>query len=163
MSWYHIFNHPDHFVILLILIFTSGRVLVFSLAPIELVQIQIDDGDWTNATNIKGPLYVVPWNPKEYENGVHNLNVRSRDAEGRERGITQPFCLDGTRLDFRFWPRVALMTNISIVVSIYLHDPPKLPKLLEIFIKYLFFFSNSFSHSSVWPCVFAQFHFASSK
>ncbi|KAK6636235.1 hypothetical protein RUM43_009893 [Polyplax serrata] len=91
------------------------RVLVFSLAPIELVQIQIDDGDWTNATNIKGPLYVVPWNPKEYENGVHNLNVRSRDAEGRERGITQPFCLDGTRLDFRFWPRVALMTNISIV------------------------------------------------
>lgn len=93
------------------------RILVFSLSPIELVQIQIDDGNWENATNVKGPLYVTRWEPKKYSTGVHNINVRSRDNHGRERGITQPFCLDGTRLDFRFLARLALMTNISTMVG----------------------------------------------
>lgn len=93
---------------------------MFSLSPIELVQVQVDEDGWVNATNVKGPLYVVHWTPRKYDMGIHHINVRSRDAEGREKGITQPFSLDGTRLDFKFWPRVALMTNVSAMVSYFL-------------------------------------------
>ena len=91
--------------------------MVFSIAPIDLVQIQINDDDWKNASNVKGPLYIVPWQPEKYGTGIHSINVRSRDREGRERGITQPFSIDETTFSFKFWPRLVLMTNISTVVS----------------------------------------------
>lgn len=94
---------------------THVRVLIFSLSQVQLVQIQFNEEGWLNATHVKGPLYVIPWNPKTYSTGVHHIHVRARDADGRERGINQPFSLDGTRMDFRFWPRLALMSNISTV------------------------------------------------
>lgn len=91
---------------------------MFSLSPVELVQIQFNEEGWRNATHVKGPLYVIKWDPSEYYDGINNIHVRARDSEGREQGILQPFSLDGTRLDFRFWPRLALMSNISTVVSV---------------------------------------------
>ena len=93
-------------------------MLVFSLSQIQLVQIQFNEEGWLNATHVKGPLYVIPWNPKLYSRGINHIHVRARDADGREQGISQPFSLDGTRMDFRFWPRLALMSNISTVVSV---------------------------------------------
>lgn len=90
---------------------------MFSLAPISLVQVLFDEGEWANASHVEGPLYVLRWDPAKYLNGIHNIHVRARDAEGRSQGVSHPFSLDGTRLSFRFWPRLALMSNISIVVS----------------------------------------------
>jgi len=43
--------------------------------------------------------------------------VHVTDAVGRTRVVSQPFSLDGTRMNFNLLPRLALMCNISTVVS----------------------------------------------
>ena len=52
------------------------RVLAFSLAPITYVKIQIDDGDWHDCYHVKGPLYVMHWNPSDYTTGIHHIRVQ---------------------------------------------------------------------------------------
>jgi hypothetical protein len=44
------------------------------------------------------------------------VQVLIKDEAGREKLTTQPFSLDGSRLSFRLLPRLALMSNISLMV-----------------------------------------------
>ena len=43
--------------------------------------------------------------------------VFAKDVDNRERMITQPFSMDGSRGPFGLLPRIALMTNASFIVS----------------------------------------------
>lgn len=43
-----------------------------------------------------------------------------RDESGRDRIISQPFSFEDTSFSFDILARIALMTNISTVVSIFL-------------------------------------------
>ncbi|PNF33569.1 hypothetical protein B7P43_G16995 [Cryptotermes secundus] len=100
----HMISHSTHI-----------RILGFSLSPIESVQVKVDDSIWQNCTHILGPLYVHPWNPNLYARGIHEIHVLIKDEAGREKLTTQPFSLDGSRMSFRLLPRLALMSNISLV------------------------------------------------
>jgi len=42
--------------------------------------------------------------------------VEAEDEAGRKKIVYQPFSLDGTRLSFKVFPRIALMVNVSVVV-----------------------------------------------
>lgn len=56
---------------------THIRILAFSPAPIEIVQLTLDNGDfWETCDNVDGPLYVTKWDPKLYSTGLHTLRVR---------------------------------------------------------------------------------------
>ncbi|CAL4108459.1 unnamed protein product, partial [Meganyctiphanes norvegica] len=95
---------------------THIRVLLWSLSAIVEARIRLDDtGSWMELTHIEGPLYVTAWNPKKYSQGLHVLEVFARDAGGRENSISQPFSLDLSQPGFALWPRVLLMSNISMV------------------------------------------------
>lgn len=92
------------------------RVLVWSPTQLKTVSARIDASNhWLQMRHVKGPLYVLEWNPKEYVLGLHSLEVMAIDADGRERKVEQPFSLDGSHPSFDFWPRVLLMSNISSV------------------------------------------------
>lgn len=51
------------------------RVLAFSLSRIQEVRIRIDNENWKDCQHAGGPLYVAPWNPDNYEIGMHNIYV----------------------------------------------------------------------------------------
>ncbi|XP_014599513.1 PREDICTED: transmembrane protein 62-like [Polistes canadensis] len=92
---------------------THIRVLAFSTALIKSVQVQLDNGPWLQCKHIKRSLYAVEWNPLEYINEIHYIQVRVVDEQDREKVIKQPFSLDGSRLSFGFLPRLILMSNVS--------------------------------------------------
>ena len=51
------------------------RILVFSTAQINSVEVYIDD-EWIGAAHhIKGPVYMLQWNPDHYRYGLHSITV----------------------------------------------------------------------------------------
>lgn len=83
---------------------------------------KLDDGDWKQCkqTGKKHPLYTVPWQPSAYSSGVHVLEVRAKDSNGSESLVKIDFALDKTPPYFPLLGRVALMTDITTVVSFHL-------------------------------------------
>ncbi|KAG8035777.1 hypothetical protein G9C98_001433 [Cotesia typhae] len=61
---------------------THIRVLAFSTAPIEKVEIKINDEPWINCNHIEGPLYTVKWNPALYNSGIQIICARVEDKDG---------------------------------------------------------------------------------
>ncbi|XP_023287605.1 transmembrane protein 62 isoform X2 [Orussus abietinus] len=92
---------------------THVRVLAFSVAPVKSVEVQIDEGAWMQCRHAKGPLYVTAWNSSYYKSGIHRIQVRVLDEDGRKKVVFQPFSLDGSRLTFKILPRLILMSNVS--------------------------------------------------
>lgn len=50
-------------------------MLVFSPVRMMNIKVRIDNNEWNNCTNAKGPLYVCKWNPDDYEEGLHLITV----------------------------------------------------------------------------------------
>ena len=98
---------------------THIRALAFSLADIKKVEIKINNNDWIECQNVNGPLYVTKWNSSLYKTGIHCIQLRIKDIEGRENTYSHQFSLDGTRLSFGVIPRLLLMSNITYIVSIF--------------------------------------------
>ncbi|KAF7266802.1 hypothetical protein GWI33_019908 [Rhynchophorus ferrugineus] len=94
---------------------THIRVLAFSLSRIKVVRIRINNEPWTDLKHIKGPLYVVNWDPQRYLHGLHNIEVYAKDIEGREKTDRVPFSLDGSKVSFGVLPRLLLMSNLSCI------------------------------------------------
>ncbi|CAG9858616.1 unnamed protein product [Phyllotreta striolata] len=94
---------------------THIRILAFSLSTIEYVKVQINNEGWLHCKKTKGSLFVSPWNPKKYLTGLHSIEVLVRDVEGREKYENQLFSLDGTKLSFGILPKIALMSDVSII------------------------------------------------
>lgn len=92
---------------------THIRLLVFSIAQIQEVKVQINSEGWVECQHVEGPLYVAPWEPKKYNTGLHIIKVYVSESEGGRKIHSQPFSLDGTRLSFGLLPRLVLMTNAS--------------------------------------------------
>lgn len=81
---------------------------------------KIDNDQWI-ACHITGknyPLFTAPWNPSHYANGLHTLDIRAKDKSGSESLTRIEFALDGRNPTFPVLARLALMTNITTLVSI---------------------------------------------
>ena len=93
------------------------RMLVFSPHEITSIQLKIDgQKHFTPVAIDGGPLYVSPWTPKDYEFGLHTLQVLAIDSLGRSATFTQPFSLDGTPLPFEVIPQLLLLTDFGSLV-----------------------------------------------
>ncbi|GFT54032.1 transmembrane protein 62 [Trichonephila clavipes] len=93
---------------------THIRVLIFSPHPIELAKVKIDDGAWSALKLAEPPLYVSPWEPLKYMEGLHEMTIYAKDMKGNEKTISHQFSLDGSRPTFPLGARLALMGHISV-------------------------------------------------
>ncbi|CAG9823206.1 unnamed protein product [Phaedon cochleariae] len=118
---------------------TNIRILAFSLSRIDFVKVKIDDGSWIQCKRVKGPLFVAPWNPHDYLQGLHNIEVFVKDVDGRTRSDLQPFSLDGTRLSFGVLSKLALMTNASVIFKSFFYVMMVLTVLPLVLIRYIHF------------------------
>lgn len=55
---------------------------------------QIDKDFNENCQQVNENLFVVPWNPEHYHEGLHFITVIVVDKNDRENKVTQPFRLD---------------------------------------------------------------------
>ncbi|KAK9885653.1 hypothetical protein WA026_012417 [Henosepilachna vigintioctopunctata] len=91
------------------------RILAFSLADITSVKVKVNKENWLHCRHVSGPLFVVPWNPHLYFDGLHDIQVFVKDKEGRTRIINQHFSLDGTQLSFNIMPKILLSSNANVM------------------------------------------------
>lgn len=91
---------------------THIRILVFSQNQILGVEVFINSVQLGQASHVKGPLFTLPWKPKIYSSGLHNIRVQVKDSTGYLKSVEQPFSIDGSQPTFAFWPRFILMLNI---------------------------------------------------
>lgn len=59
--------------------FTKGkycsRVLAFSISRIVQVKVKVNEDMWKTCQHVKGPLYVMQWDPRYYQVGIHHVSV----------------------------------------------------------------------------------------
>ncbi|OQR73783.1 transmembrane protein 62-like [Tropilaelaps mercedesae] len=88
---------------------THIRVLVFSDEPIIEVKLSLDNADEIYLTQVdKTPLFVIPWKPRDYAQGLHTLRVTAEDGQGRSSSVFFEFSIDGSRPSFELLGRAAL-------------------------------------------------------
>ncbi|GFR04818.1 transmembrane protein 62 [Trichonephila clavata] len=98
---------------------THIRALIFSPHPIQLAKVKIDDGAWSELKLAEPPLYVSPWEPLKYMEGLHEMTIYAKDVKGNEKTISHQFSLDGSRPTFPLGARLALMGHISVGQAIF--------------------------------------------
>ncbi|XP_010623115.1 transmembrane protein 62 isoform X2 [Fukomys damarensis] len=70
---------------------THIRVLAFSLSSITTVTIKIDEVNLGQAIHLSGPIFILKWNPRNYGNGTHNIEVIVQDSAGRSKKAHHTF------------------------------------------------------------------------
>ncbi|KAM8781453.1 transmembrane protein 62 isoform 2-T2 [Rhynchonycteris naso] len=70
-----LYSCPKHEPLERLLHSTHIRVLAFSLSSITLVTVKIDGVHLGQAIHLSGPVFTLKWNPRNYSNGTHNIEV----------------------------------------------------------------------------------------
>lgn len=97
---------------------THIRILAFSPAKIKSCVIRIDDGFKQDCTRLNDSLFVVPWNPQNYKDGLHYITVIVVDGLNRENQVNQPFKLDEEQtLRFDFRTSFALNVHFRTIIK----------------------------------------------
>ncbi|XP_060073255.1 transmembrane protein 62-like [Ylistrum balloti] len=91
---------------------THIRILIFSPDDITTADVYIDGMFVGPAHQVQGPLFVLPWQPNKYRNGIHKLRVVVQDAAQRGRDVTQPFTIDSKGLELPSFPAYILTVNV---------------------------------------------------
>ncbi|CAG2108561.1 unnamed protein product [Medioppia subpectinata] len=87
---------------------THVRALVFSKSRLSSVEFTIDGNKWVEMKHISGPLYVHEWQPKDFNSGLHWIEVTATDTDDNKRTVKHQFSLDGSKGDFDFGARLML-------------------------------------------------------
>ncbi|OBS60401.1 hypothetical protein A6R68_08480, partial [Neotoma lepida] len=99
---------------------THIRVLAFSLSPITSVAVKIDGVNVGQAAHLSGPIFILKWNPKNYSNGTHTIEVSVQDSAGRSRSAHHIFSAqENTHLTFDPLASFILLTDHYIVVVFF--------------------------------------------
>ncbi|XP_020141570.2 transmembrane protein 62 isoform X1 [Microcebus murinus] len=72
---------------------THIRVLAFSLSSITSVTVKIDGVHLGQAIHLSGPIFILKWNPRNYSNGTHNIEVFVQDSAGRSESVHHIFSI----------------------------------------------------------------------
>lgn len=97
------------------------RILVFSTARIESIEVEVDGLAVATPEAVNsGPLYVSPWQPNKYAFGLHDMKIVVKDASGRSAVYVQSFSLDGTLSPIDRLPQFLLLTDLHSLVSMYI-------------------------------------------
>lgn len=91
---------------------THIRFLLYSPFEVKSTSVSLDGIHQGAAEHVKGPLYVLPWNPEEYQTGLHYIAVTATDAGGNTQRITYRFSIDGSRPEQWLVPSVILLSDM---------------------------------------------------
>uniref|UniRef100_A0A8C4LSV1 Transmembrane protein 62 n=1 Tax=Equus asinus asinus TaxID=83772 RepID=A0A8C4LSV1_EQUAS len=96
---------------------THIRVLAFSLSSITSVTVKIDGVHLGQAIHLSGPIFILKWNPRNYSNKTHNIEVTVQDSAGRSKTVQHVFSLQED-IHLRFDPLASfiLLTDHYIVL-----------------------------------------------
>ncbi|XP_046510708.1 transmembrane protein 62 isoform X3 [Equus quagga] len=98
---------------------THIRVLAFSLSSITSVTVKIDGVHLGQAIHLSGPIFILKWNPRNYSNKTHNIEVTVQDSAGRSKTVQHVFSLQED-IHLRFDPLASfiLLTDHYIVARV---------------------------------------------
>lgn len=98
---------------------THIRVLAFSSSPITSVTIYIDGVNLGQAAHLSGPIFILKWNPKNYSNGTHTIEVSVQDSAGRSKSTHHIFSAqENIHLTFDPLASFILLTDHYIVARV---------------------------------------------
>ncbi|MBN3286248.1 TMM62 protein, partial [Polyodon spathula] len=98
---------------------THIRVLAFSAAQITAIYVHVDGKLLGEARPVKGPLFVLNWDPMRYTKGLHNMEVKVEDAAGRSAVRQLEFTLEKDLfLGFGFLQSFVLLTDHYILARV---------------------------------------------
>ncbi|EFB13771.1 hypothetical protein PANDA_001024, partial [Ailuropoda melanoleuca] len=98
---------------------THIRVLAFSLSSITSVTVKIDGVHLGQALHLSGPIFTLKWNPRNYSNRTHNIEVIVQDSAGRSKSVHHIFSVQED-IHLRFDPLASfiLLTDHCIVARV---------------------------------------------
>ncbi|XP_043839815.1 transmembrane protein 62 isoform X2 [Dromiciops gliroides] len=116
----------------------NRRILAFSPSSITSVRVKINDIYLGNAVHLSGPIFILKWNPRNYSEGSHTIEVNVQDSSGRNNIVQHIFSIKGDiHVKFDFMPSFILLTDHYIVARIIFVLIVLLPQLLLITFRYL--------------------------
>ncbi|XP_027725973.1 transmembrane protein 62 isoform X2 [Vombatus ursinus] len=98
---------------------THIRILAFSPSSITSVAVKINGIYLGNAVHLSGPIFVLKWNPINYSEETHMIEVNVQDSTGRKNIVNYKFSIKGDiPIKFDFMPSFILLTDHYIVARI---------------------------------------------
>ncbi|XP_045142392.1 transmembrane protein 62, partial [Echinops telfairi] len=98
---------------------THIRVLAFSSSSITSVTVKIDGVHVGEAVHLSGPIFILKWNPRNYNNGTHSIEVFVKDSAGRIKTAHHVFSLEeGLHLTFEPLASFILLTDFYVVARV---------------------------------------------
>ncbi|XP_023568289.1 transmembrane protein 62 [Octodon degus] len=95
------------------------RVLAFSLSSITSVTVKIDGVNLGQAIHLSGPIFILKWNPRNYSNGTHNIEVIVQDSAGRSKDVHHTFSVqENMHLTFDPLASFILLTDLCTVARV---------------------------------------------
>ncbi|XP_043328946.1 transmembrane protein 62 [Cervus canadensis] len=98
---------------------THIRVLAFSLSSITSVAVKIDGVHLGQASHLSGPIFILKWNPRNYSNKTHNIEVIVQDSAGRSKSVQHIFSArEDIHLRFDLLASFILLTDHCTVARV---------------------------------------------
>ncbi|XP_007933459.1 transmembrane protein 62 [Orycteropus afer afer] len=98
---------------------THIRVLTFSSSSITSVTVEIDGVHLGEAIHLSGPIFILKWNPRNYSDGTHQIEVIVQDSAGRKKTVHHIFSLEeDLHLTFDPLASFILLTDHYIVARV---------------------------------------------
>ncbi|XP_036591884.1 transmembrane protein 62 isoform X2 [Trichosurus vulpecula] len=98
---------------------THIRILAFSPSSITSVTVKINDVYLGNAVHLSGPIFILKWNPRNYSEESHMIEVNVQDSTGRNNIVKHIFSLKGDiHVKFDFMPSFILLTDHYLVARV---------------------------------------------
>uniref|UniRef100_A0A8C4WRL0 Transmembrane protein 62 n=1 Tax=Gopherus evgoodei TaxID=1825980 RepID=A0A8C4WRL0_9SAUR len=114
-----LYSSSTHEPLVKILHSTHIRILVFSPSFITSVKVSIDGIHLGDARHVSGPLYVLKWNPQNYSEGLHHIDVTVQDAIGKSSTQGHTFAVnENLSLRFGFFSSLILLTDHYILTRV---------------------------------------------
>ncbi|XP_054421496.1 transmembrane protein 62 isoform X2 [Pteronotus mesoamericanus] len=114
-----LYSCPKHEPLERLLHSTHIRILAFSLSSITSVTVKIDGVHLGQAIHLSGPIFTLKWNPRNYSNGTHNIEVIVQDSAGRTKSVHHIFSLqEDNQLRFNPLASFVLLTDHCMVARI---------------------------------------------
>ncbi|KAM6201127.1 transmembrane protein 62 [Rhynchocyon petersi] len=114
-----LYSYAKHEPLERILHSTHIRVLAFSSSSITSVTVKIDGIHLGEAIHLSGPIFILKWNPRNYSDGAHSIEVIVQDSAGRRQTVHHVFSVkEDLHLTFDPLASLILLTDHYIVARV---------------------------------------------